>query len=239
MLLLLASLALTPPAFAQSSPTPAEVEQAKQLFRNGATLYDEGRYEDAIAAWQEAYNLSKEPVLLFNIANAYERLGRYQESYDALNRYRAFAPESEREAIERRLVNLEARLKEQPASTTTTTPPPAPKPEKERSGLLIPVAFYGVGVAGLGVGTGFALRASGARDEAASLCAPTDTSALCPDSAAGAISRDRTSSHIADVGFAVGAVGLVGGTALMFVGRSSEGVAVSPTLNGFVVSARF
>lgn len=238
MLLLLASLAFAPPAFAQSSPTPEEVEQAKQLFRNGADLYDEGRYEDAIAAWQEAYNLSKQPVLLFNIANAYERLGRYQESYDALNRYRAFAPESEREAIERRLVNLEARLKEQPTTTTPATTP-EPKPEKERSALLIPVAFYGAGVAGLAVGTGFGLRANGARDEAASLCAATDTSAVCPDSAAGAISRDRSSSHIADVGFAVGAVGLVGGTALMFMGRSEEGVSVAPTANGFVVSARF
>lgn len=243
MLLLLTVLSLTPPTFAQAaeSPAQADIDRAKQLFRNGATLYDEGRYEDAIVAWEEAYNLSKEPVLLFNIANAQERLGRYQDAYDTLNRYRAFAPESEREALERRLVNLEARLREQPAPVA---PPPtqveAPREGGQARALILPAALYGVGVAGLGVGTGFGLRALGAREEAAGLCAPTSVSAVCPSAASDAIALDRQSALLSDVGFAVGIVGVVGGTATMFLGRAeSSGVSVAPTGNGFVVSTRF
>ena len=71
LLTLLAAVA--PEALAQDATTEA---RAKELYENGAALYEEGRYEEAILAWEEAYRLSSRPVLLFNIANAYERLGR-------------------------------------------------------------------------------------------------------------------------------------------------------------------
>jgi len=65
-------LGMTGPAAAQKS---ADDERARELYDNGAILYEEGRYEDAIAAWKAAYDLSPKPLLLFNVANAYERIG--------------------------------------------------------------------------------------------------------------------------------------------------------------------
>jgi len=103
--------------------TPAwadDLVRAQELYENGARLYDEGLYEEAIAAFEAAYTLSKLPELYYNIANAYERLAKWQEALDALNKYRAFAPTDERETLDRRMRNLERRINEMLA----TAPPP-------------------------------------------------------------------------------------------------------------------
>lgn len=142
MMLLLALLALAQ----EPALTPEDEARAREIYENGATLYEEGLYEEAILAFEEAYAVSRRPALLYNIANAYERLGKWNEALDALNRYRVYAREEEREAIERRIRNLERRMAEQaaaapPVSTTGSAPPPAPvdvtpppEPVKARGG---------------------------------------------------------------------------------------------------------
>lgn len=228
-LLILGSMALfAPVARAQSTPD-ANQERAKELYQNGSLLYDEGRYEDAIVAFQEAYRLSEQPKLLYNIAQAQERLGRYQDALDTLSRYRAYAPAEEREALDRRIRNLERRLEEAgsaptptPAPTATapsSAPAPTPTPTPERDGVrVLPIALYAVGGVGLGAGALFGLSARSARADAEALCVDGATGALCPDSAADPLSRDRRSSLLADVGFGVGAAGLIGGTLTLILG---------------------
>jgi tetratricopeptide (TPR) repeat protein len=107
---------------AQSAPPPAEApseteERAKLLFGNGRALYSEGNYEAAILAFQEAYALSNRHSLLFNIANAEERLGRLDDALDTLNRFRVYADQEQQEAINRRIYNIERRLRETPPSS--------------------------------------------------------------------------------------------------------------------------
>ena len=92
-----------------------ELTRAIELFDNGATLYEEGQYEEAILAWEESYRISGEPLLVFNIANAYERVGGLENLRIALgnfNQYRAYAPSDERDTLERRIRNLEARIED-------------------------------------------------------------------------------------------------------------------------------
>lgn len=94
----------------------AQMEQAKALYANGKSLYDEGLYDQAVKAFEESYSLSGQPALLFNIANAFERLGDLQAALDALHWYRIYLmDEKEQERIARRLSNLEDRLEEQEA----------------------------------------------------------------------------------------------------------------------------
>jgi hypothetical protein len=121
LLCCLYGLAFIPPAFGQDAPD----EQAKVLYQNGQQLYEEGLYEEAILAFEEAWTLSKRPALLYNIANAQERLGKLQDAVDTLNKYRVYAALDERETIERRLRALERRLSEERA---VVVPPPAPTP---------------------------------------------------------------------------------------------------------------
>ena len=58
-----------PPVHAQAN---SDEVRAKELYRNGERLYEEGLYEDAVVAWERAYELSERPLLLYNIANALE-----------------------------------------------------------------------------------------------------------------------------------------------------------------------
>lgn len=124
------STAVSQESLERSSPiAPLRVAQAgeedearaRSLFENGARLYEEGRYEEAILAWEEGYRLSKRPLFLFNIANAQERLGKLEEALSSLNRYRAFAADDEREVLEKRVRNLEQRVK----ASASTAPPGA------------------------------------------------------------------------------------------------------------------
>ncbi len=87
--------------------------RARELFQKGDTAYAEGRYEEALAAFQEAHELSGRPQLLFNVSNALERLGRYAEAVDALEKYLASGKAKDRDVVQKRLANLRKRVEDQ------------------------------------------------------------------------------------------------------------------------------
>ena len=159
ILLLLCGLLFTAPAWA-ADPTPADRARAAELYQNGALLYEEGNYAGAILAFQAAFDISHEQALQYNLANCYERLGRLREAREALNLYRAVAPADERERLDRRLANLEDRLRTEvaappspPPSSTAPTPAPAPAPTPTTRPNPAKWALIGIG-AGLGVAGG-------------------------------------------------------------------------------------
>lgn len=60
---------------------------ARDLFFQGSAAYRMGNYEEAVDVWQRAYALDPRPLLLYNLGQAYERLGRLTEAVDATERY--------------------------------------------------------------------------------------------------------------------------------------------------------
>lgn len=73
-------------------PSVASAQDARELFQRGRGAYETGDFEGAVEAWSAAYELDPRPLLQFNLAQAYERLGRLQESLDAYERFLADAP---------------------------------------------------------------------------------------------------------------------------------------------------
>jgi tetratricopeptide (TPR) repeat protein len=224
---------------------PGSDARARELYDNGSILFDEGRYQDAVVAWQEAYRLSNRPALLYNIASAQERMGHWEAAVNTLNAYRALAPAMEREMLDRRIANLERRLSEQrqsapppsavaaaqpasPAPTTTAGTSTAPPPPNSGPSARAAVGLIGGGVVGVGVGTAFALRASEARADMEGVCVGTESGLLCPDNAQAAVDRDRASSWVADGSFLVGGALLMGGTLISFGSEDSKSVFVGP-----------
>jgi len=215
-----------PPAPDPAAITPADDARARELFENGAMLYDEGRYEDAIAAWTEAWRLSGRALLLFNMANAAERVGRWEDAMELLSRYRAFAPADERDVLDRRIGNIERRLAEATPAAVAAPPPPValPKPAAatvaapaRRPFPVAPVVLFGASGAGLITGTVFALRALDARADADVLCTPHAGATWCPDAAASALRVDRQSALVADIALGVGLGALGGGIVALVV----------------------
>ena len=69
------------------SSASVEAQSARELFQLGTSEYGIGNYEDAIDAWQRAYDLDPQPLILFNIGQAYERLGRLVEAVETIERF--------------------------------------------------------------------------------------------------------------------------------------------------------
>jgi tetratricopeptide (TPR) repeat protein len=239
---LAAALLLAPaPAFAQDEPAPARAltpdERARELYLRGDRLYAEGNYDEAVLAFEQAYELSWRPVLLYNMANALERLGRYEEALRRLEQYVPHAPEHQRSAVLKRMASLEARAEEQRRSERegvreraapalegnepTVSPPAVDRPERDVPWLGY--AIGGAGVASMGLGLVFGLSAAGARSDAEDLCIDNGSSTLCPSSARLFIDRAENRAVLADVALGLGIAAVGVGTYLVLSSDSESG----------------
>ncbi|HXI61008.1 MAG TPA: tetratricopeptide repeat protein [Polyangia bacterium] len=118
------------------STDPDGLPEARRLFREGQFLYDLGDYAASIDRFRKAYQLTKAPALLFNLAQANRLSGNCAR---ALNLYRTFlrvdpqspfAGEAQKQTIE-----LAGRCQgvagDEPSSAEPREPrssPPAPAP---------------------------------------------------------------------------------------------------------------
>ncbi|MCB9620047.1 MAG: tetratricopeptide repeat protein [Sandaracinus sp.] len=180
-------LLVASPVFAQPS---ASDERARELYLVGDDLYSQGRYEEALAAFEEAYRLSERPLLLFNIANAQERSGQWQGAIESLEGYLPHADEAERARIESRIESLRRRVArleamQQVPEGNEREPEPTPTPEEPGPSLAGPLVLA-AGGALLAGGITSAILAKGARDSLESECVVVDGRRLCGDTNANA-----------------------------------------------------
>ena len=99
-IVLIGMLAMQPqPALAdRAAPTPAQLERAKQAFADGKQLHDAGKLAEAIEKFKLSYELSRNPLLLYNIALTMQEIG----SDDlAVVYYRKFLAEDAADAPQR------------------------------------------------------------------------------------------------------------------------------------------
>jgi hypothetical protein len=83
----------TPPATGATPPAQdPKAARADELRRLGDEAITARRYADAIGNYEQALQLTPEPKLLYNIARAYEGVGRYADALSALTRFKAEAP---------------------------------------------------------------------------------------------------------------------------------------------------
>jgi hypothetical protein len=76
---------LMPPGQARAEPEPREV--AKSKVAEGAQLYAQGRFADAVVRYLAAYAVFPSPKVHYNLALAYRRMGRLAQSYAAFDRF--------------------------------------------------------------------------------------------------------------------------------------------------------
>lgn len=70
-----------------AAPPRAAANEARERFLRGEEAYARGDFETAIAEWEGAYARDPRPRLLYNLAQAYERVGRLQDAARALEGY--------------------------------------------------------------------------------------------------------------------------------------------------------
>ena len=101
--LALASTALAAP--------DANTEKARAAFQAAQTLYQAGRFADALTKFQEAQALKPHPVIIFNIARCHEQLGALAEALASYREYLRLSPEAtDRDAVRASIASLEKRV---------------------------------------------------------------------------------------------------------------------------------
>ncbi|MCU1384506.1 MAG: TonB-dependent receptor [Acidobacteria bacterium] len=116
-----------------SSPARAERsdEQARAVARahyaTGTSMFDLGRYDEAIAEYEAAYKAMNEPSLLYNIGQAHRLAGHPSQAIRFYRTYLTRVPNAEnREEVHGKIAALERVLDEQRASSSSGAKPSRP-----------------------------------------------------------------------------------------------------------------
>lgn len=210
------ALGLAAPAHAQQQPAERPVKEedtrARELFLEGEAHYAAGRYELAAERYLDAYELSQRPELLFNLGNAFERMGEYEKAADYLRRYADSPRARDVVSVRERVRRLEAAAAEeqrraeqereqaqtpeveQPVAPSSTPPPAAREDGNPATWWLIGSGAAAVSTVVLG------LLATNAGSRAAEDCSETSTGRpLCRDTASSALTQETVFAIGADV----------------------------------------
>jgi tetratricopeptide (TPR) repeat protein len=228
--------------------------QAVGLFTRAQARYEAGDYRPAIKLFEEAYQLVRDPVYLFNIAQSYRKLFDCVPAATYFERFLAEATDADaaqRAKVQELLGELGPCLTDRkiaapaPEVTIVEAPPPAIVAPIRDSGKPLRIgglALAGAGVAGLIVGTIYSAKGSDLASQLADCAAGCEWTAERE-----AIDRDgNRANRIATLSWIAGGVAVAGGLTLYIIGRTKNGTSertslitpvVAPKTAG--VSARF
>ncbi len=101
--------AAQPNARGSARPTPQQIERARTLFTEGSAHYEAGRLHEALEAFLGSWQTVRNPLLAYNVARTYERLGDADNGIRFYGYYlRNGRPTAEERAeTERRIADLE------------------------------------------------------------------------------------------------------------------------------------
>jgi tetratricopeptide (TPR) repeat protein len=126
---LVAMLSVSTNALAQEAPPADDKEdatsKAREHMEKGQTHYNLGEFDKAIEEYKKAYDLTKAPGFLFNIAQAQRLKKDYEAALFSYRTYLRQLPEAENRAdAEAWIVELEKLIAEGGTSGTKTDPKP-------------------------------------------------------------------------------------------------------------------
>jgi tetratricopeptide (TPR) repeat protein len=216
----------------------ASDDLARRHFDSGVAYLEESDLENALKAFTKAYELSKRPAILLNIATVEERRGDLNAAITALDRYLAAEPKgAHAETTRLRIQNLQKRVENEPAPEAPppasepapspapppaaappppapAPPPPSPPPAEVDDGPPISVYFaFGVGGAATLTAVLTGILANTEYEAAKARCAPT-----CLESE---VSTGKTLALVSTITTGVAIVGVGAGVALLLA--SSKG----------------
>ena len=217
-----------------AAATAVAAPSAEQLFDEGQGAFDRGEYAIAIARWQSSYELSKLPLLVLNVGQAYRLAGDCARALSAYQRYSALDPMGEQRNLAAGFVaELSAQCGplSQPHERVTENPSPRSVGHDMKSpGFLA----GGVGVAAIATGLLFGRRATSLGDEVTRDCSTAcDWSVERTKQSDG--QRDATVGKVLDV---VGVAALAAGIGLFVYGARGDepALTIQPHSTGATVS---
>lgn len=128
---------------AYAKPDEEALREAGKRFRAGDQAYKLGDYAEAIAAFEDAFRLSEDPIVLFNIAQSYRKQfgidGQRTRLVKARDLYRTFLREVSDPGLRTQAEGLLAEVEKLLAETKDSPAPvPAPVPATPRPAPAAP-----------------------------------------------------------------------------------------------------
>jgi tetratricopeptide (TPR) repeat protein len=220
-----------PPQPEDSAPTePSDDARARRLYADGDRRYAEGRYAEAIESFSQAFELSGRSLLLFNMANTYERMGDYARAADSLRRYLGREGAEDVDTVRQRLRQLERRAKlvdtERKETAALRARPPCPDPiscqRKAQASDRNAYILLGTGGVALVSAAVFAGMARNAHNDALGQCVDSDGQRYCPTTAQSALDRERRFALFSDLSSGLGLAAVGTGVYLLLKHRRAR-----------------
>ena len=116
MLVCVCAVVLGQAAAALAQPR-ADEDVAKALFQAGKAAYEKGQYADALKFFEQAYEQSQRPRMLYNIGQAADRLRHDERALEAFRSFLSLLPNDPvRPEVELRVAALEKSIAERNAA---------------------------------------------------------------------------------------------------------------------------
>jgi tetratricopeptide (TPR) repeat protein len=132
ILVTMLSFGTASPLWAQ--PTEEAKAQARAHFKRGKAAFELGKFQEALQAYEAAYQTLPLPGFLFNIGQCYRNLDNYEKAIFSFRLYLRKLPEARnRAAVESLIEELEAKAEEerrQKQALRPAVPDYEPKPDR-------------------------------------------------------------------------------------------------------------
>ena len=219
-------------ALAQEPTIPKNDEKARMLFDQGYEMLQSGQYEGAAKAFSESYRLSGRALILFHLADAYERQNQLQDALDTLILYEPHAEPGESSMIRKRIKALEERI------TKSEVPVKEPDPPLiEPKSSPLPYVLLGGGAAVLVVGGVLSIFILKTRNDIEGHCGTSDSGYYCESSSEELFRRDKNLSLVSDISFGVGGALVLTSLILFLIDDKPDdkqtGLLLTPEPSGF------
>ena len=222
---------------------------AEVLFEQGQAAFAKDDFATAAAKWKESYALSKEPELLFNIAQAIRLNGECEEALATYRRYVAKAPEGEQGRLADEFIRELAAKCDDVGHTTRESKLRVSKeqPRDVNKGdarmdtkTIAGLAIAGAGVVSVVAGLYYGDRASTLGEEVRDACPGTDGGAGCNWGVLADKEAEGRSAETKQYAFiGIGAAAIVGGGILCWFGSREQPdapVAIAPERGGAMIT---
>lgn len=242
-------------SFAQPAPPTGEPDfaRATELYDAATRALGEGRAEDAVRDFAAAYEITKDPVLLFKLGSAYEKAGKCRDAIGCYERYLAEGKPAEsfvaltRDRIDACKAALAAPAPAPaPAPSSEATPPPAPALEAPSSDQDRAWLFVGGALAFATAGVVLAYSTSSAEQDIKDLYIsnngkPPEFDDKTRERYDDLVAEGRRYQYLAWTSFGLAAGCALGATIFFLRDRGDVSVApvVTPNQTGVAATLRF
>ena len=197
------------------------IQKAKQAYKYGEQLFNEGNYPEAIKAFQRAYDMTNRYQLLFNLALSHQFSANLEQARYYFEEYQRLAPSEQWNEAQQRIDNIDAILENKEVQETEEVVEEQPNDAYSTLPKWVSPVMWSVGTVGIASGLYFGIQSQTSAKQAVEYCQGD----LCTGSAEASLSSARTSALIADVAWGVGLTAL--GGALWFQVSPKSSLSIS------------